>query len=197
MNLITSIKWTKAVIWGFVIANCAGFLSAILYRKADILRSIPIQAAPGSIDGRSYSVRYAIGFFGHVQGAASGDWYRGHVDWAIGDPEFADTVAEVSFGVPFASHSFTAVRFSKSTAPVIVSDTACVAWDHIIPLRIDGIALFGNIVVYTVVVACGFLLVSGLRQSRTRPGHCTKCGYDLVGCLKRCPECGQSNVRGS
>lgn len=103
----------------------------------------------------------------------------------------------MSFGAPFASHSFTVVRFSKSAAPAIVDGTAFVVLDRVIPLRIDGVALLGNVIVYTAIFVCGYISIAVRRNARTRRGHCVKCGYDLFGGLKRCPECGRLNVRGS
>lgn len=36
------------------------------------------------------------------------------------------------------------------------------------------------------------MLVWIVTRFKARPGHCAKCGYDLVGITLRCPECGES-----
>ncbi len=60
--------------------------------------------------------------------------------------------------------------------------TTCILW----------LGVFGDLFILAAFGAIIFSLVKLRREIRQRgPGHCAKCGYDLVGLrVDTCPECG-------
>lgn len=121
------------------------------------------------------------------------DFSWDHSDWTM--PPFVSgpptLVAEVRFGLPFRSHSYTLVRSADGTSSVI-TPSALRFHGRAIPTDVNAVLWLANTMTFMLVYLLLWVAVQHcLMSHRMRLGRCAFCKYDLREIdVAICPECG-------
>lgn len=170
----------------------------------DLTRNVRLRTSAPTKSTLWYSFSHQVSPLVHADGIATDLFVGMDVNARSLDVSVPfDIITEMSFGFPFRSHSYTAVRGvqdNKGYQSVrVLKGSGWRIKDIAVPLSLKPVGLVANAaIMFVVLYITNYCARYVLRRYRASRRQCVSCSYSLAGLpvsITKCPECG-SDISG-